>query len=224
MQFQDVIKSSVLDTLHAGNLFISEIIITLLIACVLGVYIYLLYRFTSRNDFYNRDFNKTLAILPMITASILLAMQSNLLVSLGMVGALSIVRYRTAVKNPIDLAYLFFSITIGIIVGTGVYKLAVLTAAFFTFMIFLLDFFPVFRPPYLLVVSYSDENTERRIIRIINQHCQSARVRNRAITAHGIETIWEVRVKRDAVLVNELNDLSDVSSINLLAHDGELRI
>lgn len=224
MKFQDVIKNSVLETLHAGNLYISEIVIALLIASVLGVYIYLLYRLTSRNDFYSRDFNKTLAILPMITASILLAMQSNLLVSLGMVGALSIVRYRTAVKNPIDLAYLFFSITTGIIVGTGVYKLVILTAAFFTLMVFLLDLFPAFRSPYLLVVSYANIDAEKQIDQVVKKHCRAIRVRNRTISSHGIEMIWEVKVKQDAMLVKEISQLKDVSTINLLAHDGELRV
>lgn len=224
MGFQDVIKNSILETLQAGNLFTSEIIFTLVVSCMLGVYIYLLYRLSSKADFYSRDFNKTLAILPMITASIILAMQANLLVSLGMVGALSIVRFRTAVKNPIDLAYLFFAITSGIIVGTGVYKLALLTVIFFTFMIFLLDLFPTLRSPYLLIVSFTETDLEKQILPLLKKHARAVRLRNRTVTAKGTEVIWEIKTKQDAALVREISDLNGVSCVNLLSHDGELRI
>jgi len=224
LRFQDVIKDSVRDTLHAGNLFISDIVITLLCACLLGAYLYLLYRLTSKNEFYNRDFNKALALLPMITASILLAMQANLLVSLGMVGALSIVRFRTAIKNPIDLTYLFFAISSGIIVGTGVYKLALLSAVFFTAMCFLLDLFPTFHAPHLLVVSFCDASVHQEIVSVMKKHCRSVRMRNQSITTQGIEMIWEIRIRRDFEFLQQISQITGVTSANLLSHDGELRV
>jgi len=225
MRFQDVIKESILDTFHSGNLFISQIVISLGIACVFGAYLYLLYRITSRNDFYNRDFNKSLALLPMITAGILLAMQSNLIVSLGMVGALSIVRFRTAIKNPIDLVFLFFAISAGIIIGTGVYKLVFFSVIFFTAMVFLLDLFPTFRPPYLLVVSADDISVEKPVLQLLKSFCRTpARLRNRSISMHGVEMIWEIRTKRDSELVEQISKIEKITSVNLIAHDGELRI
>ena len=225
MNFQDIIKDSILNTFHAGNLFISQIVITFLVSCVLGVYLYLLYRITSRNDFYNRDFNKALALLPMITAGILLAMQSNLVVSLGMVGALSIVRFRTAIKNPMDLVFLFFAISIGIIIGTGVYKLAFFAVVFFTSMVFFLDLFPTFRPPYLLVISADDASVEKQVLQLLRSFCRTpSRLRNRSISMHGAELIFEIRTKRDSELVEQLSKIEKITSVSLIAHDGELRI
>jgi len=225
MRFQDVIKESILDTFHSGNLFISQIVISLGIACVFGAYLYLLYRITSRNDFYNRDFNKSLALLPMITAGILLAMQANLMVSLGMVGALSIVRFRTAIKNPMDLVFLFLSISVGIIIGTGVYKLAFFVIILFTAMVFLLDLFPTFRAPYLLVISADDISVEKPVLQLLKTYCRAQpRLRNRSISMHGAELIWEIRTKRSGELVEQISKVEKITSVNLLAHDGELRV
>ena len=109
MSFTDVIKKSVLEGFHTGDLSTVSMAVTLAMAAAMGLFIYVVYRLTAKGSFYNRDFNKSLATLPVITAGILLAMQSNLVISLGMVGALSIVRFRNAVKDPADLTFLFWS-------------------------------------------------------------------------------------------------------------------
>lgn len=224
MSIQDVIKDSVINSLSVGNLFISDIVLALSFASLLGIYIYFMYRFATRNDLNNPDFNKTLALLPLITTAILLAMQSNLIVSLGMVGALSIVRYRTAIKNPIDLAFLFFSISIGIITGTGIYKLAVIVTVFFTVMLALVSMLPSFRAPCLLVVCAQSGEAEEDILRAIKKYCRSPRLRNRMLTAQSAEYIWEIRTSKESALVQEIIGLEQVSSVNMLHHDGALRI
>ena len=113
MSFSDIIKKSVLDKFQTADLSTTTISVTLGMAILLGLFIYFVYRMNSRSGFYNRDFNKSLATLPVITAAIMLAMGSNLTISLGMVGALSIVRFRNAIKDPADLTYLFWSISLG---------------------------------------------------------------------------------------------------------------
>ena len=147
MSFTDMIKKSVLEGFHTGDLSTATIAVTLGMAVAMGLFIYLVYRLTAKGSFYNRGFNKSLATLPVITAGILLAMQSNLVISLGMVGALSIVRFRNAVKDPADLTFLFWSISMGIIVGAGLYKLAVLLSLAATVLIMGLDLIPTFRAP-----------------------------------------------------------------------------
>ena len=224
MSIKDVIKDSVLESLYRGDLFVSDIIMALMFASVFGIYLYFLYQFTAKNELNNRDFQRTLALLPLITAGILLAMQSNLVVSLGMVGALSIVRYRTAVKNPMDLAFLFLSISVGIIVGTGIYKLAILTVAFFTVMLFVINCLPAMHAPCLLVVCAEKELQEALAEQIIRKRCRRVKLRNRMLHAKGLELMWEVYASTDMQLVRELYELEHIVSVNLLEHDGTLRV
>ena len=223
MSFKDVIKKSVLEGFAASDLFTSTIVVTLALSALLGVYVYFIYRIESREGFYSRGFNKTLALLPMITAAIVLAMQSNLVVSLGMVGALSIVRFRNAVKNPSDLAYLFLSISLGILLGAQLYELAVFTALAFTAMVFFLDLLPAFRAPCLLVVSASVEAGDA-VAAAVRKHAPRARLRSRSVSARGLELIYEMKIKNDAALVADVSAISAVSSVNLLTHDGEMRV
>ena len=127
MSVKDVIKQSVYESLGGGtNLSVPNIAVILMISCLLGVYLFGIYKTTSKAAFYSKDLNITIAGMPIIVSAIMIAMQSNLLVSLGMVGALSIVRFRSAVKNPLDLLYLFWSISAGIIAGVGLTVLAIL--------------------------------------------------------------------------------------------------
>ena len=223
MSFKDVIKKSVLEGFAASDLFTSTIIVTLALSALLGLYVYFIYRIESREGFYSRGFNKTLALLPMITAAIVLAMQSNLVVSLGMVGALSIVRFRNAVKNPSDLAYLFLSISLGILLGAQLYELAVFTALAFTAMVFFLDLLPAFRAPCLLVVSAS-AGAGDAVAAAVKKHAPHARLRSRSVSARGLELIYEMKIKNDAALVADVSSIPAVSSVNLLTHDGEMRV
>ena len=223
MSFKDIIRQSVLDRFAASDLFTSTIVITLCLAAAMGLFVYGLYRLEARDGLYSRGFNKTLALLPMITASIVLAMQSNLVVSLGMVGALSIVRFRNAVKNPSDLAYLFFSISLGILLGAQLLELALLAALAFTALTLLLDALPALRAPCLLVVSAAPE-ADKPIAEAVRRHARRARLRSRSISGRGMELIYELRVRDDAALAAEVAALPGVSSVNVLAHDGELRL
>lgn len=224
MSFKDVIKNSVLDAFSASDLFTSTIILTLGLAALLGMYVYFVYRLETKDGFYSRGFNKTLALLPLITAAIVLAMQSNLVVSLGMVGALSIVRFRNAVKNPSDLAYLFWSISLGILLGAQLYELTVFTALAFTVLIFVLDLLPALRAPCLLVVSAADASAGEAIAAAVKKYAPRATLRSRSISARGMELIYEMKIREDAALVADVAAIPGVASVNLLTHDGEMRV
>ncbi len=178
---------------------------------------------TRKDGFYSSTFNKSLAILPLITAAILLAMQSNLVISLGMVGALSIVRFRNAVKCPMDLVYLFWSISVGIIVGSGLYELAIIASLAVAALNVLIDLIPTFRPPYLLIVSTEKDKDDNEVIKCVKKHCRNMKVRNRNLTKNTKEFIIEVKTKNDSVLTKELVQLDGILSVNMLSHDGELR-
>lgn len=223
MSFTDVIKKSVIEKFQSNDLTTTSIAITLGMAILLGLFIYFVYRMSTKSGFYNRDFNKSLAALPVITAAILLAMGSNITISLGMVGALSIVRFRNAVKNSIDLTYLFWSISIGIVVGAGLFELAILLSLAITALLFVLDFLPVFRAPCLLVVSGEDIAIESELVGIAKSYSRSVAIRSRNVSKRGVEWILEMRVCSEEDLVQKIAALETVSSVHLMTHDGDVR-
>ena len=222
MSITDMIKKSVLEGFTAGDLTTTSIIVTLGMAVALGLFIFFIYRLSTRNGFYNRSFNKSLAALPVITASILLAMQSNLVISLGMVGALSIVRFRNAVKDAADLMYLFWSISMGIIVGAHLFELAVLLSVCIAVLIFLLDLLPTLRAPCVLVVSGSI-SAEEELLSHIKNYAPKVKVRSRCVTARGTDWIFELQTKNGGDLVRDISGMEDILSVNLMTHDGEVR-
>ena len=223
MSFSDIIKKSVLEGFTSGDLSTTSIIITLAISVLLGLFIYFIYKISARSGFYNRNFNKSLATLPVITAGIMLAMQSNLVISLGMVGALSIVRFRNAVKDAADLTFLFWSISMGIVTGAGLFELAIILSLCITALIFLLDLIPTFRAPCILVVSAEDVKSEDELVKCVKSGARSVRIQSRNITKRGAEWIFELRVKNELSLVESVSKLEGISSVNLLRHDGEVR-
>lgn len=223
MSIRDVIKKTVLQGFDAGNLTTTSVVVTLAIAMGIGLYIYLIYRITTKNGFYQRGFNKVLAVLPAITAGIMLAMQSSLVISLGMVGALSIVRFRNAVKDSVDLAFLFWSISMGIVIGAGLFELGLIIALSVTVLIVGLDFVPVLRAPCMLVLSMNKDVNEELVFAYIKEKCSKYKVRSRSISNRGFEMVVELQVKDAVALVKGLLDVEGVKTVNLLTHDGEVR-
>lgn len=223
MSFTDMIKKSVLEGFDGSDLTTAAILLTLIIAIVLGLFIYFIYRTATKGGFYNRSFNKSLATMPVITAGIMLAMQSNLVISLGMVGALSIVRFRNAVKDASDLTYLFWSISMGIIAGAQLYELAIILSLCIAVLVFVLDLLPGVTTPCLLVVSASNDLEEAKLLNITKEYCKRVKVRSRNITKSGIEWIVELQIKDEEKLAKEVSALEGIVSVNLLTHDGDVR-
>ncbi|NLB78270.1 MAG: DUF4956 domain-containing protein [Clostridiaceae bacterium] len=224
MTFQDIIKKNVLEGFSLSGLSTTKIVLTLGIAVAFGIFIYIIYRVTTTSGFYNRGFNKSLAILPAITASIILAMQSSLVISLGMVGALSIVRFRNAVKDPMDLTYLFWSISIGIVVGAGLFELALIASLVMTVLIFALDAAPVLKAPCLLIVSAELELDDDAFWSSVRKYAPKAKVRSRNVTKSGKEIIVEMQIKNEVAMLNEIMTIQGIRTANVLTHDGEVRL
>lgn len=223
MSIKDAIKKSVLQEFTDPAVTMGDIAASLGMAAVLALYIYLIYKLVTRSAFYSRDFNKSLAMLPVITAGILLAMQSSFVISLGSVGALSIVRFRNAVKDPMDLVFLFWSISIGIVCGAKLYALAVLLSLVLTVLVFVLDLIPAAKSPMLLVMNGSDASVETALQPILKQQAKAAHVKSRNLTTAGIDLIVELRPNDPAALVQACAALPGVQSVSLLDHDGQIR-
>ena len=223
MSIKDAIKKSVLQEFTDPAVTMGDIAAALGMAAVLALYIYLIYKLVTRSAFYSRDFNKSLAMLPVITAGILLAMQSSFVISLGSVGALSIVRFRNAVKDPMDLVFLFWSISIGIVCGAKLYALAILLSLVLTVLVFVLDLIPAAKSPMLLVMNGSNANVEAALQPILKQQAKAAHVKSRNLTTAGIDLIVELRPNDPPALVQACAALPGVQSVSLLDHDGQIR-
>lgn len=225
MSVKDVIKNSVYESLAGGTgMSFQEVVLVLVIACVVGVYIYMIYKTLTRSEFYSRDLNVTIAGMAVVVAAIMIAMQSNLLVSFGMVGALSIVRFRTAVKNPIDLLYLFWSISAGIICGVGLYILGLVLCVSMTVLIYALSRVPVTKAPQLLVIRMNKDADLAAVEQVIHTNCKYSKAKSTLIRGGENEMIYEIHTASAGVLAGALSDLSGVTSVNVLEHSGELRM
>lgn len=222
MSFADVFKKSFLEGYASGQIDIAEIVICMLITVLIGMYIFMVYRIITRNSFYNRNFNLSLIALAVITAAIILTIQSNIVISLGMVGALSIVRFRTAIKDPMDLVFLFWSISIGIICGAGFAVVAVIASVIITVIVLLFERLSVGTAAVILLVNTTDYKTESQIMGIVESHCSMYKVKARNLTKNKLDMAVEVRTDQGASLVEQLMDLECVTSASLVDHDGEV--
>ena len=223
MGFKDVFKKSFLEGFTSMDITTGKIAATLIVTALLALYIFAIYRLVTRKVFYSKNFNISLAVMSLITAAIILAMQSNLVISLGMVGALSIVRFRTAIKDPMDLVFLFWSISIGIVCGAKLYALAILLSLVLTVLVFVLDLIPAAKSPMLLVMNGSDANVEAALQPILKQQAKAAHVKSRNLTTAGIDLIVELRPNDPPALVQACAALPGVQSVSLLDHDGQIR-
>ena len=224
MSTNDIIRNSILDNFATG-ISLPRVCIALGFATILALYIFFIYRITARTGFYSRDFNKSVALMSVITAAIVLAMQSNLVISLGMVGALSIVRFRNAIKSPMDLVFLFWSISAGIISGAGLYEIALIASLLVTLLLFLLDMFPSPKAARLLVVNSSDVNAFPEMEEILKDQTKSFSVKSKNLTEQGLDLVVEFQCPEDedVELLSAFHELSHVTSVSVLSHDGERR-
>lgn len=219
------VKKLVLSSFSGGSdMNVWRILFLLALSGVIGLYIFLIYKNQSKSAFYSKDLNITMAGLPIIVCGILIAMQSSLVVSLGMVGALSIIRFRNAVKNPLDLLYLFWSISAGIMGGVGLVALALLLCVIMTLLVVLLQKTPNAKASSVVVLRTSKETDWDAVRALLNQYGKNVKQKSRSVQAGQTEVIFELFTKEEDKLIAELEKLETVDQIHFLAHDGEYRI
>lgn len=222
MNFKDVFKKSFLEGFTRYDATPENILIVFGISSFFALYIFFAYRILTRRTFYSKSFNISLPALVLITAGIILTIQSSVVVSLGMVGALSIVRFRTAVKDPMDLVFLFWAISTGIICGAGLAQIACVLCFVLTIVLVVFDRIPVGRSPKVLMVSGSSHDVEARVVDTLEKYCRFYSVKSRAFASSRIDMVVELRTNRESELIREIAGLENVTSSTLLAHDGEI--
>jgi len=221
MSFRDIFKKSFLEGFAATEITTNVIVAALGVACALALYIFLVYRIVTRKTFYSKSFNISLAGVTVITAALILTMQSSVVLSLGMVGALSIVRFRTAIKDPMDLMFLFWSIAVGIICGAGLAQIAVILSVVITVGILFLEHLPVAKAPMILIVNASNLDLEEALLAAVKKYTKHYHVKSRNLTATSLDMVVELRTKQGSELVRNVMQLDGITSVSLLSHDGE---
>lgn len=223
MKFSDVFRKSFLKGYSTVELSTTQIIIVMVLTLLIGLYIFYCYRILTRKSFYSKSFNISLVAVAVITAAIILTIQSSVVVSLGMVGALSIVRFRTAIKDPMDLVFLFWAISVGIICGAGLVEIAVLASLVITFVLFTLDRVPNVKVPMILIVNgdYSDELRDK-ISEIVRNNSAYSKMKACAVQNDRMEMTFELRTKNMEHIISEIHTLQGVSAVNMLDHDGDI--
>ena len=222
MSFSDIFRKSFLDGFTGADISVVTASSAMLITAFIGLYIFVVYRVLTRRTFYSKSFNISLAAVAVITAAIILTIQSSIVVSLGMVGALSIVRFRTAVKEPMDLVFLFWSIAAGIICGVGLAEIAVVLSLIITVGIVVLDRIPVAKAPQILVVSAAGTEAEKPVLAVVEKYAKHSAVKARNMTQDSLDMTIELRTGAGSDLLKEVLGVEGVTSASMLAHDGEV--
>ncbi|MGI6726171.1 MAG: DUF4956 domain-containing protein [Christensenellales bacterium] len=201
-----------------------DVVLVLIFALISSVIVSLVYRKTYRGVLYNPTFSTTLILLTLVTAPVVMAIGSNVALSMGMVGALSIVRFRTAVKDPIDTAYMFWSITMGILIGSKLYVISLIVVATITVIMIFMSFIRMrTNENYLLVLHY-DPAAEQEISAELHRGVRNYRVRSKTITRSGAEMTVDLRLSQRADIVSHMLDIQGVYDATLVAVQNETAV
>ena len=224
MSLTDLLKRAFLDGYVSMDIQIADIFICILVTGLIATYIHVIYRKVTKRSFYNKNLNLSLMILSIIIAAIILTIQSNIVVSLGMVGALSIVRFRTAIKDPMDLVFLFWSIGVGIICGAGYGIIAVCASVVVSVIILLFSRSSYTQKNLLLLVNSSSYENEEEIMEVVEEYCDIYKVKARNLTKNHLDMAIEVNLEEQGQLVKKLMGLECVTSASIVSHEGDVTV
>jgi uncharacterized membrane protein YhiD involved in acid resistance len=220
LTFENIFKSSFLEM--TANFSPLDVVLAMGLAFVIGLFIFLVYKKTFSGVMYSSGFGVSLIAMSLITTFIILAISSNVVLSLGMVGALSIVRFRTAVKEPMDIAFLFWAIAAGIVIGSGMILLAVCGSVFIGIILMLFANKKQTDNPYILVVDCDNPEAERGVVDTVSRNVKKHVVKSKTVSAKGIELTMEVRLKEMSTdFINQLAAANGVHNAVLVSYNGD---
>ena len=218
--FQDIFKSSFLE--NVATISILDMALAMVLSFLVGLFIFFVYKKCYAGVMYSASFGVTLIGLCMITSLLILAVTSNIVLSLGMVGALSIVRFRTAIKDPSDIAFLFWSIAAGIVLAAGFVPLAVIGSLFIGLILMLFSQYKGFEKPYILVLHCADASVEENAREFLSGKVGKLVLKSKSVTPGCIELNYEVRLKDpDTTFINDLADLPGVDHVVMVSYNGD---
>lgn len=219
MTFNDIFKSSFLESVTGFSL--SEVLLAMLFAVIVGLFIFWVYKKTFTGILYSSGFALTLIGLTLVTTLVIIAVTSNVVLSLGMVGALSIVRFRTAIKEPMEIVFLFWSIAVGIVIGAGMIPLAVLGSVIIGIILIFFANRKNVENAYILVLNCENEEAENTAAELLKNTVKKYRIKSKTVNADGIELTTELKIKDDKMaFVNQMNEIAGVKNATLVSYNG----
>lgn len=220
MSFNDIFKSSFLE--NVSSVSVLDMVVALVLAFAIGIFIFLVYKKTCQGVLYSSSFGVTLIALTMITTLVIMAVTSNVVLSLGMVGALSIVRFRAAIKEPMDIAFLFWAIAVGIVLAAGLIPLAVFGSVVIGVILLIFANHKTYVRPYIVVVNCTGHEVEEKVSQLLKTKTDRIAVKSKSAQKGNLELNIEVRLRDDNTdFVNELADMEGVNSAVLVSYNGE---
>ncbi len=220
MTFSDIFKSSFLESITEFSVI--DTLIGMVFALVIGLFIFVIYKKTFSGIMYSTGFAMSLIGLSLVTTLVIMAVTSNVVLSLGMVGALSIVRFRAAIKEPMEIVFLFWSLATGIVIGAGMIPLAVIASLIIGVILILFANRKFQNTPYILIINCDDEKAEENALNLIGQSVDRYLVKSKTVNSAGVEVTTEIRVKDAGTsFVNRINEISGVSGATLVSYNGD---
>lgn len=219
MTFNDIFKSSFLESVTGFSM--SEVLLAMLFAVIVGLFIFWVYKKTFTGILYSSGFALTLIGLTLVTTLVIIAVTSNVVLSLGMVGALSIVRFRTAIKEPMEIVFLFWSIAVGIVIGAGMIPLAVLGSVIIGIILLIFANRKNVENAYILVLNCENEEAENTAAELLKNTVKKYRIKSKTVNVDGIELTTELKIKDDKMaFVNQMNKITGVKNATLVSYNG----
>lgn len=220
MSISDLIKNKFVEEFTAIS--VGTLLTTLLLSFALGLFVLVIYRVTFGGVSFSKSFALSLVMLSMVTALAILTVRSNVVLSLGMVGALSIVRFRAAIKEPVEIVFLFWSLAVGIVIGAGMIPLAVMGSAIIGVILLLFANRKVRSNPYILVLSCAGEDAETAVLDVLGKETAGYNIKSKTVNASGMELTAELRTKNASTgFVNLVSRLPGVENATLVSYNGE---
>lgn len=221
MGFIQAILNHVSNSFQNQEITSSTLLAVLLVVCILALYEFIVYQIILHRSLYNKSFNISIAILPLFISTIILCLQSNLVITLGTIGALAIIRFRTAVKDPVDLIFILWAIHIGITCGCQLYEVAIITSLLATFILVILNHISTGMKSHILVIHCQSANDEAEIINLLKDHTKKYRVKSRNHTEHGMDFVFEISTKECNLLSSELQNQTAIERFSLMEYDTD---
>ena len=211
---------NIINTYSNSSITTTTRLSVLLMVFILAVYEFVVYRFVSHRSFYNKSFNITIAILPFFISTIILCLQSNIIITLGTIGALAIIRFRTAIKNPVDMLYLLWSVYVGIICGCQLFEVGVLTSIVVTILLLVLEHINFLRKPFVLII-HSINDIETELKQLFKERKISNKIKSRNYTNKGYDFAIEFSTRDIESLKQELSNNESISKYSIIEYDAD---
>ena len=221
MGFIDAIGRHIMEGFQHNEISTSMLLATLCITGVLALYEFIVYQVILHRSLYNKAFNISISVLPFFISTIILCLQSNLVITLCTIGALAIIRFRTAVKDPVDLIFILWSIHIGITCGCQLYEAAIATAFIVTVILIVLNRMNIKTKSHILIIHCASADCEAEMTDLIRKNTQKYRVKSRNYTEKGMDYVLEIIVKETMPLVNGMEKFSGIERFSLMEYDAD---